>query len=73
MEIHECEGCRSYKNPDICEAMMLLPKLIENISFCPCSNCLIKPMCGDPCTIFLSKVRKDTFARITYRGETTHG
>ena len=52
-----CKGCRSYDNDVIipvwwCEAHDILSN-----RDCPCINCLVKPMCGDACGVYMDSLR----------------
>ena len=48
----DCEGCRSYDSrTKRCSARMI--EIISNSEHtCPCSVCLIKSMCNNPCSPF---------------------
>ncbi len=53
MEIHECEGCKSYYSQlESCIAIIHLCIKVKNIDPCPCTKCLIKPMCITMCKVF---------------------
>ncbi len=63
MKPDECDGCYSYFKGNICSGMAPIAEdciYIENVSFCPCTECLIKTMCDTPCDNFLEeRLRQD--------------
>ncbi len=58
MEFNECEGCASH-GPAVRGCLQLgryVP--IEDISNCPCSECLVKTMCRWICEDYRARVRE---------------
>lgn len=62
MKAYECEGCFSYGSiKERCFGFIygIETVSIEDIQFCPCTECLVKPMCKLACRRFqLERLRK---------------
>ena len=53
MKIKDCKGCHSEQYTKECRVLRLHIKqkstIVENLSMCPCSVCIIKVMCSKIC------------------------